>query len=446
MRIYDELRIWFRFPERLVVFTFGLLFSKGLMFYVLQYLMTFLTDFWNLKLKQALAIVNLHDGLRNMLQIHVAFCIDACLGYRWTLILSSLLYSSISPLLTLLRALVAAVRKRRLNYQGNSELLHHDDGEEKLTLTNHLGWLNKAAVKSLADDNLMPDINRWRLCTVKEVEQTKLLLSIIPMSLTFIAYGMVKSLGNTLFILQIDYMKGGIPFVVFQLIQEVSKRAVNSIYKMVFEKRIERNKRRYSDGVKIGIGMLASVACCAVAYAVETKRLKVLSREYMSNDPDAIAPISAWWLILQFFFLGAMEGLAGDGIQDFFGHYSPDSRKYGPVFTSSVIGFGKVLNIGFIYILDYYSKSRFDASWIGDSINQSRLDSIYRAYVMVALLNCFFYAYVSTKYSYDNIIGRPEEEEEIPFLEVKQDETAGADQQNNQAQVNVQLIKISVRN
>ncbi|KAK6251956.1 hypothetical protein QUC31_013676 [Theobroma cacao] len=130
-----------------------------------------------------------------------------------------------------------------------------------------------------------------------------------------------------------------------------------------------------------------------------------------------------------------MEGLAGDGIHDFFGHYAPDSRRYGPVFTSSLSWFGTVLNIGFIAFLDYYSISRYGETWLGDSINQSWLDSIYRAYAMVALLNCFLYAYVSTWYSYDNIIGRPEEEEEdIPFLEANEEETAEGDQQNNQEQ------------
>ncbi|KAK6242619.1 hypothetical protein SCA6_008008 [Theobroma cacao] len=79
--------------------------------------------------------------------------------------------------------------------------------------------------------------------------------------------------------------------------------------------------------------------------------------------------------------------------------------------------------------------SRYGETWLGDSINQSWLDSIYRAYAMVALLNCFLYAYVSTWYSYDNIIGRPEEEEEdIPFLEANEEETAEGDQQNNQEQ------------
>ncbi|XVF85788.1 hypothetical protein PTKIN_Ptkin17bG0145900 [Pterospermum kingtungense] len=346
-----------------------------------------------------------------------------------------------SPLFTMLRVLIAALQKRHLNYR--QQPLHRgleDDREQPLT--DHLECLNNAAAKgSQADEG-----TKWKLCTVKEVEQTKLVLNIIPMSMTFVVYGMVKSLGDTFFIEQANSIREGTPIVVLLIIQKVSQILVKKGYAMVIEKRIERIGRRYSDGVKIGLGMLASIICCAVASPVESLRLNALRQEGLSNDPNAFAPVSAFLLVPQFFFLGAMEGLAGDGIQDFFGHYTPDSRRYGPVFTNTLTGFGTVLNIGFITVLDYYSESRYNESWIGDSINQSRLDSTYRAYIIVALLNCFLYAYISTRYSYDNIVGGPEEEEEITFLEVKEGETAAGDQQDNQGQGEAELIRVPLRN
>ncbi|KAG4116334.1 hypothetical protein ERO13_D12G163300v2 [Gossypium hirsutum] len=575
---------WFRWPERLVIFTFGLVFSKGLMTLVLQNLSSFLTDSLNLKLKEATTIVNLQESLRNMLQICVALCIDAYLGYRWMLILSSLLYSAglfllalsvpggercpsncfkelkhtsfwegltlvivggaaqviplyalsfeqtrvskipedcepervqvgcfrfrvkiggwryflqkvirwllfvflimgsltsvfcfffyydawkqrfvqsavaifigllwflcgfpfygprrlqPSPLSIMLRTLIAAWRKRHLKYQINL-----DEEDQNHSLTDHLELLNSAAVKeSPADDNLR---TRWILCTVTEVEQTKLLLDIIPMSATFIVYGMVKSLGNTFFIEQADTMRGDISVVLLQLMQLISNIAVNKGYKMMLEKRIQRIKRRHSDGVKIGIGMLTSILCCAVASQVESKRLKALKKKGLLDNPEA--PMSVSWLLLQFIFLGAMEGLAGDGILNFFGHYVPDSRRYGPVFASSLTGFGTILSIGFIAIIDYYSRFRYKEIWIGESVNESRLDLIYRAYAMLAVLNCFIYAYVASSYSYDNIIGRLGNEQEIPVLEVQQQqETAAGDQENKQEQEEYQLQRMSVR-
>ncbi|XVF85791.1 hypothetical protein PTKIN_Ptkin17bG0146300 [Pterospermum kingtungense] len=553
-----------------------------MMVFVMSNFMTFLTDFWKLKLIEALTIVNLREGLKNTLQIYVALCIDSFLGYRRMLILSSVLYSAglgllafsmpqhlfnnkrecpaervdcfktlkhtpfweglalliaggaaqviplrslsfgqtitlkvpeyfkqtrgcsfkvkiailwrywrqrfirflciafmmlgiitsvygfissesewqrrfmisaiaiaigliwflcgfpfygprklqSSTLFTMLRVLIAAVRKRHLNYR--QQPLHRGHGDDReQPLTDHLECLNNAAAKkSPADEG-----TKWKLCTVKEVEQTKLVLNIIPMSMTFVAYGMVKSLGDTFFIDQANSIREGTPIVVLLIIQKVSQILVKKGYEIVIEKRIERIGRRYSDGVKIGLGMVASIICCAVASPVESRRLKGLRQEGLSNhpkatapapapnsalDPNATAPISAFLFVPQFFFLGVMEGLAGDGIQDFFSHYVPDSRRYATVLTSSLTGFGTLLNIGFITILNYYSKSKYKESWFGDSINQSHLDFIYRAYIIVALLNCFLYACVATRYSYDNIIGRPEEaeeEEEIIFLE-----------------------------
>ncbi|XVF85789.1 hypothetical protein PTKIN_Ptkin17bG0146000 [Pterospermum kingtungense] len=555
IRRRDGLRKWFqKFPERLVIFTLGLLFSKGMMTFVMGYFITFLTDFWNLKLKDAAAIVNLREGLKNILQIYIALRVDDCLGYRRMLILSSVLYSaglgllaysapqyffdndgvcpaekvdcfkmlkhtpfwegfalliaggaaqviplhSLSfdqtkaikvpkdyeptrvkfgcclfkvnirgwrhlqqrflrllcyaslmlgtvisvyglisydskwherflisaisivvgllwflcgfhfygprrlqpnPFSAMLRVFVAAVRKRHLNYRDNPEQLHRgDEDDQNQLLTDHLECLNNAALGESSSD----EETRRKCCTVKEVEEAKLLLNIIPMSLTFIVYGMVKSLGNTFFAEQAYGMTGGI-FVVFQIIQYVSKIAVNNGYKLVIEKRIERIKKRYSDGVKIGLVL----------------------------------------------FPGSMEGLAGDGIQDFFGHYTPYSRRYGPVFTNALTGSGTLLNIGFITVLDYYSESRYKKKWLGESINESRLDIIYRAYIIVALVNWVLYAYVATRYSYDNIMGRPEEEEEIPFLEVKEEEgeegEGQGDQQDNQGQVSIDMTRMPLR-
>ncbi|OMO72045.1 putative oligopeptide transporter [Corchorus olitorius] len=199
------------------------------------------------------------------------------------------------------------------------------------------------------------------------------------MSLTFITYGMVKSLGNTFFIEQANGMSGGVPVVVFQIIQESSNIAATTGYKMVIERLIKGTKGRYSDGVSEDwtryAGFYGMLLCC------------ISGRDQ------------------KFFFLGAMEGLAGTGIQDFFGHYAPDSRRYGPVFANSVTGFGTVFNLGFIFILDYYNKSRYHSSWLG----------------------------------------KPEEEE-IPFLEVQEKTpSAQVEEKTSAEDQQIQLQKIPVR-
>ncbi|XP_028113317.1 protein NRT1/ PTR FAMILY 5.13-like [Camellia sinensis] len=163
------------------------------------------------------------------------------------------------------------------------------------------------------------------------------------------------------------------------------------VARIVFERRIEKMNVRSSAGMKVGLGMLVALACCNVALWVEYKRLKDLKEHDLLSNPDAIAPISVFWLSPQFVLMGIMDGLALYGIEDFLKYQVPESirKRYALVLTESVIGWGKIVNIGFIMILDVVVlKWRAeDASWITDTVNQSRLDLFYAALVVMSIAN-----------------------------------------------------------
>ncbi|XP_028115859.1 protein NRT1/ PTR FAMILY 5.10-like [Camellia sinensis] len=111
---------------------------------------------------------------------------------------------------------------------------------------------------------------------------------------------------------------------------------------------------RHSAGMKVGLGMLAALACCNVTWWVECKRLKAFKEHGLLGNPDAIAPISVFWLSPQFVLMGIMDRLALYDIGDFFKYQVPESirKRYALVLTEAVIGWGKIVNIGFIMILD----------------------------------------------------------------------------------------------
>ncbi|KAI8004992.1 Protein NRT1/ PTR FAMILY 5.10 [Camellia lanceoleosa] len=181
---------------------------------------------------------------------------------------------------------------------------------------------------------------------------------------------------------------------------------------------------RYSAGMKVGLGMLATLACCKVACLVEYIRLKSLKEHGLLGNLDAIAPISVFWLSSQFVLMGIMDGLARDGMEDFFRCQVLESmrKRYALVLTEVVIRWGKILNIGFIMILDVVVEklSVEDGSWIADTVNQSRLDLFYAALVVVSMANLFIFAYVASFYTYSDF---PEEEdndeEKDPHEEIK---------------------------
>ncbi|KAL8526738.1 hypothetical protein ACS0TY_015806 [Phlomoides rotata] len=54
--------------------------------------------------------------------------------------------------------------------------------------------------------NPQDETNRWKLCSVTEVESAKITLRMVPMWTTFIVWGIVSSVGNTYFIEQASKM------------------------------------------------------------------------------------------------------------------------------------------------------------------------------------------------------------------------------------------------
>ncbi|KAK8659333.1 hypothetical protein V6N13_029538 [Hibiscus sabdariffa] len=324
------------------------------MTYVLNNLMKFFTGSWNLKLKEAAAIVNLQGGLRNILQIFVAHCIDAYLGYRWMLILSSLLYSAGLFLLAF------SVPKYSLN-----------------------------------DDTCGP--LKGSILKTKEVANycfKKLKHTYFWEGLALLIVGAAAQV-IPLYSLSFDQTR-----VLKPPQDPESTRAKFGCFKFpVHIGGLRQLKQKVIGWFCYGFLIPGAIVSFFGFISSEEKWHK----RFLT--PAIAMFIGLLWLFLQFIFLGLMEGLAGKGILDFFGHYAPNSRRYGPVFASTLKGLGTVINIGFIAILDYYSEHRYKQSWLGDSVNQSRLDSIYRAYTILALINCFVYAYVASSYSYDNIIG-----------------------------------------
>ncbi|CAL5413747.1 unnamed protein product [Camellia sinensis] len=232
-----------------------------------------------------------------------------------------------SPLINMLRVLLAAFLKRHLDFTkqgtefnyGDEDQTPHGQGhnqktprgpKKKTTLTDHCRWLNNAAINVPRNFPCFPI--GWINCTVDEVEETKLLLRMVPISATFLLYGVIKSNSSTFFIVQVYAMKRSFHFVlqekqhqiqlpiqIFHIIVVFATSAVKPLYRIVFKRRIEQMNWRYSAGMKVGLGMLAALACC------------------------------------KFVLMGIMDGLARDGMVDFFKYQVPKSmrKRYALILT-----------------------------------------------------------------------------------------------------------------
>ena len=128
---------------------------------------------------------------------------------------------------------------------------------------------------------------------------------------------------------------------------------------------------------------------------MEIQRRNLYKKEGIS--PDAQSPeaqtilMDIFFLFTQFFLLGLMEGLANEGLKKFISnHVSKSVRKYGPVFSKLVIGFGNFFSIPIVLLCK---------SWFKDTINTSHLDRYFRFLAILCFVFLFIYLCVSPIYA-----------------------------------------------
>ncbi|KAF7845391.1 protein NRT1/ PTR FAMILY 5.7-like [Senna tora] len=166
---------------------------------------------------------------------------------------------------------------------------------------------------------------------------------------SFVTYGVVLTIGNTLFIAQITHMNLSFNMVIIP-IMFVLKSLTCDIVNFMFWWAHSTKKR--VTGIRIGAGMICSVICCVVAREVELYRLKMRS-------------MSVLWLIPQFLVLGLMEGLVGGGlVRHIYGNVCESMRDFiAEPLSELVVCVGKFSSIILMSIC---------SMWFGENINNFR--------------------------------------------------------------------------
>ncbi|XP_047047650.1 protein NRT1/ PTR FAMILY 5.6-like [Lolium rigidum] len=307
-----------------------------------------------------------------------------------------------SPLTPLVRVMVAAARKHHLKLPADANELYQDDeGKMRMVLchTDKLRFLDKAAIMERGVEGA------WRLATVSEVEGTKLVVSMVPIWVATLAFGITATQVSTFFIKQGTTMdrRLGIHFIlppasIFSL-AAVAMIATVAVYDWVLEPCLRKRRKNAERGIsilqRIGIGMAFTVAAMVVASIVERRRLHMTSPTMMS----------VFWLAPQFALMGIGDGFALVGLQEFFYEQVPDTmRSLGIGLYLSVIGAGSFLSNLVIKAADRVSSRGGHTGWFGKDLNRSRLDLFYCLLAGIGGANLCFYILVASRYSYKQTI------------------------------------------
>lgn len=320
------------------------------------------------------------------------------------------------PFSRIAQVFVAALRNRHRSLPADTSSLyetkHLDEtcGATPLLHTARFRFLDKAAVIDQNEFRKEPTVeNPWRLCPVTQVEETKLIVGVLPIWLADLMLTATFSNINTFFVKQATTLdtKIGPRFRIppASLSSFVSLGVIISIpmydkLLVPWLRRFTGNDRGITILQRMGMGMLVQIFGMFVAALIEIKRLRIV-REHELLDSRAPLPMSVFWLLPQFFLMGVSETFAITAMLEFFYDQAPTSMKsIGTAIYTTSIGIGFFLSSSLITIVHKFTSRGGRTGWLVDNLNRCHLDYYYWFLIALLTINLGIFLLLAHHYTY----------------------------------------------
>ncbi|CAK9163710.1 unnamed protein product [Ilex paraguariensis] len=266
--------------------------------------------------------------------------------------------------------------------------------------------LDKAAVVSDAEDKIGDYSNPWRLCTVTQVEELKILIRMFPIWATGIVFSAVYAQMSTMFVEQgmmMDTTIGSftIPAASLSTFDVISVIFWVPVYDRILvpiARKFTGKERGFSELQRMGIGLFISVLCMSAAALVEIKRLAI-ARDLGLVDEAVAVPLSIFWQVPQYFLLGAAEIFTFVGQLEFFYDQSPDAmRSFCSAFSLLTTALGNYLSSFILTVVTSITTRGGKTGWIPDNLNEGHLDNFFWLLAGLSFLNMVIYVFCAKKY------------------------------------------------
>ncbi|GLJ13511.1 hypothetical protein SUGI_0214100 [Cryptomeria japonica] len=338
-------------------------------------------------------------------------------------------FPSTSPMTRIIQVFVAAIHKWNLPVPSQEEQRESiiqepftSETTTKLLPTNQFRFLDKATVAAPLDLESKTDIN-WRLCTITQVEEVKLVLRLLPIWVACLMYGVVFAQSPTFFTKQGSTMDRKIigdfevPAATLQSFISLSIIVLVPVYDRIFvplARSITGNERGITLLQRIGVGMFSSVLSMIVAAMIEMKRLQAAKEYGLIDKPHATIPLSIFWLLPQYILFGVSDVFTMIGLQEYFYDQMPDTmRSLGIALYLSVFGIGSFLSGMIISIVEELSSRGGGQNWFADNLNKAHLDYFYWLLAALSALFLCIYASFASCFIYKKVENITCKDEEI---------------------------------
>ncbi|CAM0955384.1 unnamed protein product [Alopecurus aequalis] len=243
------------------------------------------------------------------------------------------------------------------------------------------------------------------------VEEVRSMARLFPIWATCLLYGVVFAQPPTLFTKQaatLDRRVGSssfqIPPAALQCFISISIIPFVVLYDRVLVP-VARRVSGVASGItmlqRIGTGMALAVASLVIAALVEIRRLSTAMEAGVVDQPDAVVPMSLWWIVPQYVLIGAADVFTMVGMQEFFYDQMPGALKsLGVALYLSVLGLGSFISSFLISVIDAMTKRNEGTSWFADNLNRGHLDYFYLLIAALTALELLAFLHFSASYTY----------------------------------------------
>lgn len=268
--------------------------------------------------------------------------------------------------------------------------------------------MDKAVIKDEDTASDTPLVNKWSLSTLTDVEEVKMVVRMLPIWATTIIFWTVYAQMTTFSVSQATTMDRHIgksfqiPPASLTVFFVGSILLTVPIYDRVIipvTKKLLKNPQGLTPLQRIGVGLVFSTFAMVAAALTEQRRLDVARSHGLTDNPTAEIPLSVFWLVPQFLFVGSGEAFTYIGQLDFFLRECPKGMK-----TMSTGLFLSTLSLGFFFsslLVTIVHKLTGDRKpWLADNLNQGKLYDFYWLLAILSGLNILVYLVASKWYVY----------------------------------------------
>ncbi|CAK9182590.1 unnamed protein product [Ilex paraguariensis] len=324
-----------------------------------------------------------------------------------------------SAITEIIQVYVAAIRNRKLQLPEDSAELYEINKDKEAALEvkflphrDVFRFLDKAAIVRSPTPFETP--NQWKLCTVTQVENAKVILGMVPIfCCTFFMTVCLAQL-QTFSVQQGATMDTRItksfkiPPASLPIIPIAFLVILVPIYDQVFvpfARKITGHITGITHLQRVGVGLVLSSLAMASAAIMEVKR-KNIARTH--NMLDAIPmfqplPISVFWLSFQYFIFGIADMFTYVGLLEFFYSQAPiDLKSISTCFLWSSMAVGYYMSTVVVKTVNSATKGiTRSGGWLaGNNINRNHLNLFYWMLSVLSLVNFFVYLIVAMRYKY----------------------------------------------